>query len=964
MASLFPGASVHLRACVSFFSIAVLLVTASTQADRSYMNEEWYDWHASADFAPADADLRSVEVHFVGPGSPTVRGIYVRGNADAPLDRIAIAALHDDRGQPVEAEPAAIDVPGMPDGKQWIRLGRAVFRRGYATLSLGTPAGCKFDYVCLSPNERYLTDGRAERWIRDHQKGKEVRCGMPLGGIGAGKIEIARDGWFRNISTNNNIETPFYHPDGCFLAAEIDGHPRVLRDEPAGSVQPVEKIGFEARYPIACLTFADRDWPVGIKLRAWSPIIPGNIEDSALPVAVFDFTLENPTQKPVKVKLTLMWENLIGSTGRPQPPSLWGETGHYLRVSESQGNKTQNADTDRIVGVLLTGGPKQEPDGEGNYTIATSAGKHRQIGLIFPGANDPPSGGISVEVEIPAGQAVTVPVVLTWYMDHFYQLGQMDLGHYYAKRFKDSREVAEYVLAQHDRLFSETAALAELFDRSSLPAWFKSMLLNDLYVLSTDTWLTRDGRFSVTEGATNMYGVMGTMDQKLYASHHLALLFPTLQAQELRQFGQLQNANGGITHDLGMSDFVEKNNAFDWPDLCSAFSLLSWQVYRYTGDQVFWDELRPKVVKALNCLATTWDPEGLGVPGRGSTFDDEDSYRIFSYTAGLWLCDLRLGMRIAQELGDAAMQEDYRRRFEKARALAMKELWTGTYFRYGSSPPPENKRTDASHFSQMAGEFWARILDFEGIYDASVRQKALAETLRLHWHAGFKLPPKIVLPDGRLFPRDDAHRNAPVSWPMHSRALLSGSAMLFGMEREGWDLLEAMHENIMAANGPDPWDQSLYYNPITGRHDWGVFYMSAPASWLAYQALIDTSYDVPSKTLTLRPTACAKVSPGRFPVLCPAFWGMGEVSPDGDHVSLLIERVLRTGLRMDALQLGPTCRSVSLHVAGRKETGSLNHGAFTLDQPVKLEPGLKIEARLKRKAPDDKDSAETPDSPK
>lgn len=961
---------------------AILLgsTTAFSEIERWYMNEEWYDWHAASEFAADKIGVVSVEVHFVGPGAVTPRGLYIRGDADQPLERIEVLGLKDHRKEPWKYEPTVIKAEGTPAGKRWVRLATGANPRGFEWLAIKLPLSSdssvpKFDYVCVSPNERYITHGRAERWIRDREKGKEVRCGMPLGGIGAGKIEIARDGSFRNITTNNNIDAPFYHPDLCFMAASVNGHARILRDEPAVGLTPVEKIEFSGRYPIAQLTFADKAWPIPIKVTAWSPIIPGKIDDSSLPVAVLVFELENTTKKELKVSVAVSWENLIGSGGRPQLMRTWGKTGHYLRFREDEGNTVDSFITGLRVPpytVTFKGPSKTEADGEGSHMLMVWPGEHmgtkgpgcqltafsaetasdhwRGFGKALLGVrqdrSDPsdPSdtaGTAIINGELYPGEKVVVPFVLAWYMEHFRQLGKEDLGHYYHNRFKNAQEVAKYVLDNRERLFNETKALHDLFDRSNLPAWFADMLLNDLYVLSTDTWLTKDGRFSVNEGATNMYGVMGTMDQKLYASHHLALLFPQLQKQELRQFGQLQNDNGGITHDLGVAEFAQKVKAFDWPDLCSAFSILSYQVYRYTGDRTFWEEMRPKVLKAIGCLAGDWDPDKLGVPGRGSTFDDEDSYRIFSYTTGLYLCTLKLAMTIAREMNDEALLAVYQGRYDKARDLAMKELWTGKYFRYGSSPPPENKRTDASHFSQMAGEFWCRTLGFDGIFHEQVRQTALANTLALHWNNNFKLPPKIVTPDGRLFPRDGEHRNAPVSWPMHSRALLCGSAMLFGMEQTGWDLLKTMRDNIIAANGPDPWDQSLYYDPITARIDWGIFYMTAPACWLAYQALTDTHYDAVSGTLTLRPTALAKVCPGKWPLITPVFWATGEVI-GSEQISLTVDRCLIEGHSIRFVRLAPYQPDGIIQVDDQSVAAVRNRDGFVLDKPVNLKAGRRI----------------------
>lgn len=954
--------------------LAVLVCAGTSRADAGehevwYMNEEWYDWHVWSDFASGKIGVLHTEVHFVGPGAITPRGVYVRGDADAPLEQIDVMGIRDHAGQPWKCEPVAIEADGTPEGKKWVRLATGANRRGFEPLILKVPVdaakqGQVFDYVCVSPNERYITHGRAERWIRDTERGKEVRCGMPLGGIGAGKVEIARDGWFRNITTNNNIDAPFYHPEYCFAFASVNDRLRLLRDEPAaGLPKPVHDIEFEGRYPVAHMRFSDNDWPVDIRLKAWSPIIPGNVDDSSLPVAIFEYTLENDTTEAINVHVGMSWENLLGQTGRPQPMGTWGKTGHYYRCREDAGNVTRVSDLALLRGLVFEGDSKKDPDSEGNQFLGVDRSAHPGISCrIIPGYGrqvvgdlfDPPASedevnppaALSAHVVVQPGEKVTIPFILTWYLHHFYQMGKEDLGHYYHNRFKNAEEVAEYVRENRERLWRETKALHDLFDASDLPAWTRDMLLNDLYVLSTDTWLTRDGRFSVNEGATNMYGVMGTMDQKLYASHNLALLFPSLQMQELRHFGELQNDNGGITHDLGAGQFVAKNKAFDWPDLCSAFSILSYQVYRYSGDEAFWNEIRPKIVKAIECLAADWDPDDTGVPGRGSTFDDEDSYRIFSYTTGLYLCDLKLGMKIAEEIRDEKLRESYQKRYDRAFELAMKELWTGKYFRYGSSPPPENKRTDASHFSQMAGEFWCRLLDLDGIFEPQVRNAALANTFRLHWNDNFKLPPKIVTPDGKLFPRDDEHRNAPVSWPMHSRALMCGSGFYFGMEQQGWDLLRDMRDNIIAANGPDPWDQSLYWDPITARIDWGVFYMTAPASWLAYQALTDTYYDAVERRLTFRPEAMAKVQPGKFPIITTKLWATGEVSQDSRDLVIAVDRLISGVVAIRSIRIADDVNVGGVRVDGQPVPVRVHGDVIDLGEPVIPRPGTRIEIRL------------------
>ncbi len=68
---------------------------------------------------------------------------------------------------------------------------------------------------------------------------------------------------------------PAVYPDadGLFL---LNGAPRFKNAE------------FRGEYPIGSLELSDPKIPVTAELRAWNPMIPLNVHDSALPVAIFE----------------------------------------------------------------------------------------------------------------------------------------------------------------------------------------------------------------------------------------------------------------------------------------------------------------------------------------------------------------------------------------------------------------------------------------------------------------------------------------------------------------------------------------------------------------------------------------------------------------------------------------------------------------------------------------------------
>jgi non-lysosomal glucosylceramidase len=44
----------------------------------------------------------------------------------------------------------------------------------------------------------------------------------------------------------------------------------------------------------------------------FSPILPGNYQQTSYPVAIFEWTAHNPTDQPITVSIMLTWENIVG----------------------------------------------------------------------------------------------------------------------------------------------------------------------------------------------------------------------------------------------------------------------------------------------------------------------------------------------------------------------------------------------------------------------------------------------------------------------------------------------------------------------------------------------------------------------------------------------------------------------------------------------------------------------------
>ena len=77
------------------------------------------------------------------------------------------------------------------------------------------------------------------------------------------------------------------------------------------NAQGFPKVRFCGEYPLATVDYEAQDFPVTLKLEAFSPFIPLNAADSALPATVMQYTVKNTSAKPVDVTLAGWLENAV-----------------------------------------------------------------------------------------------------------------------------------------------------------------------------------------------------------------------------------------------------------------------------------------------------------------------------------------------------------------------------------------------------------------------------------------------------------------------------------------------------------------------------------------------------------------------------------------------------------------------------------------------------------------------------
>ena len=250
-------------------------------------------------------------------------------------------------------------------------------RREFLRLSLLAPLGLAVagrtgraaqtgdGQVKLAPDHFIPVDkGLKPEWVRalfakgepEWFRGRELdTIGMPVGGICAGQVYLTGDGRLAYWDVFNQNHNTGYGAvnwkEGRSPELKVrDG--RLVEDAPVWqgfavrvrqgervetrplSRQGFREVAFRGEYPIGRVEYRDPDLPLQVRLEAFSPFIPLNARDSALPCTILNYTLEN--RGPAALEVTLAgW--LSNAVCRHSVAAFTGRLEHTSRALREPG---------------------------------------------------------------------------------------------------------------------------------------------------------------------------------------------------------------------------------------------------------------------------------------------------------------------------------------------------------------------------------------------------------------------------------------------------------------------------------------------------------------------------------------------------------------------------------------------------------------------------------------------------
>ncbi len=488
--------------------------------------------------------------------------------------------------------------------------------------------------------------GFSAEWpvLKKYDQEHVYKIALPIGGIGTGTVSLGGRGNLQDWEIMNRPAKGYNPGSGrnnsaFFTLYTESGGKKDVRllegpvpfyqyEGPSGSVATnhglpgFDEVSFEAAYPFGQVLLNTPQIPVSVRMKAFNPLIPGDIDNSSIPVAVLDFELTNNSDLGIQFTVCGSMQNFIGEDG-------------------TQGKAKANRNTFRrdegIRGIFMTSdGVDSTAEQWGNISlVALSDGNTSWRSSWLPEKwassildfwddfsadgklenredplTDKPMASLAVSNTLAPHATRTVRFLLTWYFPNRIAWSEAPLKNYYSTRYSDSWDVAVRTTASLASLEKRTIEFAGAICGSDLPESVREAALFNISTLRTQTcFRISDGNFFAWEGCDDKAGCcFGTCTHVWNYETATAFLFGDLARNERSiEFGAAENAEGLMSFRVTLP--VDEPQGFlkvaaDGQMGCIMKLYRDWQL---SGDNGFLKKLYPK---ARGALSYAWKKGG------------------------------------------------------------------------------------------------------------------------------------------------------------------------------------------------------------------------------------------------------------------------------------------------------------------------------------------------------------------
>lgn len=571
------------------------------------------------------------------------------------------------------------------------------------------------------------------------------RVAFPIGGLGTGMFCIEGNGAISHMSIRSKPEV--FNEPGMFGAISVKGvrNGAKIVEGPVpdwkrfgqpntgngagGSIFGLprfEEASFLSRFPFATITLEEKDFPLQSEIKAWSPFIPTDPDNSGLPAGALEYKFKNITSQTVDCVFSFHSKNFIKPKDIDPQKIKVGK--NSIKARPNGFILSQSAAADRQFD-------------EGEFSIYTDSGDTVVDHCWFRGGwfdpltmtwdtirkgetkksdavdSDAPGASLYVPFQLAAGAEKVIRVMTAWYVpqsdtrhggepkedekcdgtdgccassdqlgasiaDKSYESGKYKP--WYSNRFKNISDVTEYWSKNYEDLQQKSKLFSDAFYASTLPAEVTEAVAANLTILKSPTVMRQfDGRLWSYEGCGDNWGCChGSCTHVWNYAQAVPHLFPSLE-RTLRhtEFCENQNKEGHQTFRAALPIRPVDHGFYAAADGQLGGIMKVYRDWRIHGDNEWLKKMYPMVKKSLDYCIRTWDPKNKGVieEPHHNTYDIEfwgPDGMCTSFYLGALTAIVEMGKFLKKNKDVAA----YQKLLTKGKQAIENDLYNGEYF--------------------------------------------------------------------------------------------------------------------------------------------------------------------------------------------------------------------------------------------------------------------------------------------
>lgn len=802
--------------------------------------------------------------------------------------------------------------------------------------------------------------GDRVKMLKSYDADHLLNIALPLGGIGTGTVSLGGRGELRDWEIMNvpgkGYSTVVKGNDAPFFAIYTrddkgNSNTKALlgplydsefQDKEGRSVNNhglprFDQATFESTYPFGMVNLSDDQMPVKIRLVGYNPLIPGNADDSGIPMAILQYEVENLSGADLTVSIAGSLRNFIGQDGR--------ETREDWKGDQAPIGASDNINTYKegslVQGIYMySDGVEKEHPAWGTIALTTPREENTDVtfrttsipnawghGLLdfwddFSAdgiltdkkekADEDPMASLAVQKRLKAGERSVFTFYFSWHFPNRQTWGGWStsaddrVGNYYTTQYRDAWEVIEKEIGRLPELTDRTLAFVNAMLNSSYPKVVKEAALFNLSTLRSQTvFRTEDGKMFGWEGVMDRYGsCYGSCTHVWNYENATAFLFNDL-AKTMREveFGYATNEYGKMSFRVNLPLDQAQSYPYSAADGQMGTIMKFYREWQLSGDQVFletyWKNI--KAALAFAWIEGGWDADKDGVmEGVQHNTMDIEYFGPNPQMQFWYLGALRAGEKMALALEDHEFADTCRKLYTQGSALTDKMIFNGEYYFHKLVPVeskddvawglmadmgskdlqnPDYQLLNGCLVDQLVGQYMAHVLDLGYLADKENIQSAYRSIMTFNKQEDMS----DHFNNMRSYAMGNEKALLMASWPHGGRPEIPfpyWSEVMTGFEYAAaiGMLYEGMEEEGLEVmqNIRDRYNGSKR-NPFD-EAECGHHYARAMASWSAVLALSGFHYSGVDNTIRFTDR------PGNYFWSNGSAWGICEIQKEGEEL--------------------------------------------------------------------------------